>query len=351
MKILFVGNKLRNIHLENFSQELIKNGVEVKVIIDSDFLEKSLTIDFQRKKNKKNQLKEILEEFCPDFVVLDRISRIGEILIDKKIPIVVLLRGNYWEEIRWAKIQNKRGLVGLTSIYRNQKLADKIFNNARLILPISNYLKNEVISRYPNKKIELLYADGRNLSEWELHSVNNLKHPCVGLVQGLNIWGKTNELKTLTSVMKKMPHVTFYLAGDGEYGDKIIPELKTQKNFVWVGNLSYPEKIMEFFSEIDIFLLLSGLEGLGQSVIEAMIMKKPIIATNVGGIPELIKDGKTGYLVEMGDNEKIKFAINEILKKPEIKINFVRNIEREVSKFGWDNIARDFLDIIKKYKY
>ena len=117
MRILFVGNKLRNIHLENFSHELIKNGVEVKVIIDSDFLEKSLTIDFQRKKNKKNQLKEILEEFCPDFVVLDRISRIGEILIDKKIPIVVLLRGNYWEEIRWAKIQNKRGLVGLTSIF------------------------------------------------------------------------------------------------------------------------------------------------------------------------------------------------------------------------------------------
>ena len=172
-----------------------------------------------------------------------------------------------------------------------------------MLFHLDQYLKNEVISRYPNKKIELLYADGRNLSEWELHSVNNLKHPCVGLVQGLNIWGKTNELKTLTSVMKKMPHVTFYLAGDGEYGDKIIPELKTQNNFVWVGNLSYPEKIMEFFSEIDIFLLLSGLEGLGQSIIEAALMKRPIIASNVGGIPELIKDGKSGLLVENGDGE------------------------------------------------
>ena len=151
--------------------------------------------------------------------------------------------------------------------------------------------------------------------------------------------------------MKKTPNVTFYLAGDGEYSNKIIPELETQTNFVWLGNLSYPKKIMEFFSEIDIFLLLSGLEGLGQSIIEAMIMKKPIIATNVGGIPELIKDGETGYLVEIGDDEKIKFAINEIFTKPEIKTKFIENVERESYKFGWENVAREFLDIIERYKY
>ena len=351
MKVLFVGNKLRNRHLEDFSHELRKNGVETKVIIDTDYLEKSLSINFQRKRNRKNQLKCVIEEFCPDFVVLDRISRIGEFLIDNKIPFVVLLRGKYWEEVKWAKIKNGRNRLGLTSINRNQKLADRIFSNARVILPISNYLKNEVMNRYPDKNIELLYADGRNLSEWELHSVNYLKHPCVGLVQGLNIWGKTNELKTLVNVMKKTPNVTFYLAGDGEYSNKIIPELETQTNFVWLGNLSYPKKIMEFFSEIDIFLLLSGLEGLGQSIIEAMIMKKPIIATSVGGIPELIKDGETGYLVEIGDDEKIKFAINEIFTKPEIKTKFIENVERESYKFGWENVAREFLDIIERYKY
>ena len=105
------------------------------------------------------------------------------------------------------------------------------------------------------------------------------------------------------------------------------------------------------FELVDIFLLLSGLEGLGQSIIEAMIMKKPIIATSVGGIPELIKDGETGYLVEIGDDEKIKFAINEIFTKPEIKTKFIENVERESYKFGWENVAREFLDIIERYKY
>ena len=42
------------------------------------------------------------------------------------------------------------------------------------------------------------------------------------------------------------------------------------------------------------------MEGLGQTIIEALLMKKPIIATNVGGIPELIRDGKNGLLVKNG---------------------------------------------------
>ena len=98
--------------------------------------------------------------------------------------------------------------------------------------------------------------------------------------------------------MKNLPHVTFYLAGDGTYRDKVIPRLEKFENFIWLQNLDYPEKIIQFLSSIDIFLLLSGLEGLGQSIIEAMIMKKPVIASNVGGIPEIVKDGETGFLVK-----------------------------------------------------
>ena len=141
----------------------------------------------------------------------------------------------------------------------------------------------------------MIYADGRKISEWIQNEDKNLHHPCVGLVQGLNIWGKTRELETLQDVMEKMPHVTFYLVGDGAYSEKIIPKLEKFENFIWLKNLGYPEKIMQFLSSIDVFLLLSGLEGLGQSIIEAMIMKKPII--DVSLVSAIIGSEKSTSLI------------------------------------------------------
>ena len=52
-----------------------------------------------------------------------------------------------------------------------------------------------------------------------------LKHPCVGVLQSANIWGKAEQMLILKKLMKKMPDVTFYWAGDGPYRKKILPEL------------------------------------------------------------------------------------------------------------------------------
>ena len=68
------------------------------------------------------------------------------------------------------------------------KLLDYCFKHSDLILPISKYLEKEVRTRYPNKTIHLFPADGRNPDEWNKIDVKQLKHPCVGLIQGLNIW-------------------------------------------------------------------------------------------------------------------------------------------------------------------
>ena len=102
------------------------------------------------------------------------------------------------------------------------------------------------------------------------------------------------------------------------------------------------------FSSIDIFLLLSGLEGLGQTVIEAMLMKKPIIATKIGGIPEIIKDLETGFLVDLGDSDKIIFQIRELLSNPELIAKITKNATKDIQRFSWENIAIEFLSVIKR---
>ena len=165
----------------------------------------------------------------------------------------------------------------------------------------------------------------------------------------MNVWGKTRELLTLTKVMKELPDVTFYFAGDGSYRNKIIPKLENFKNFVWLGSLEYPIEVKKFFSEIDIYLLLSGMEGLGQTIIEALLMEKPVIATNTGGIPELIEDGKTGFLIETGDHEDLIKKINQVFAQP-VKASNMGSEGKKIIKenFSWDKIAKKFVLILNQ---
>lgn len=350
MKLLIVGNSYRKLHLEHLSHELKKLNIESKVIVDSDFIEKTLSFKFFKYFEKKKKLDLVIKQFKPDLVLIDRISKIGNFLIKKNIPFIILLRGNIWEELDWYKKLNQKCFFKKLRNRIHEDLIKKMFHNSLGIIVISEYLKNETSKRYPNKKIDLIYADGRNLSEWIPKKSFSFSQPCIGLIQGLNVWPKTKELETLGDVMKNLPYVNFYLAGDGEYSEKIIPKLIKYENFTWLGNLEYPKKIIEFLSSIDIFLFLSGLEGLGQSIIESMIMEKPIIATNVGGISELISDGKTGYLVNIGDSQKITHYIEYILSNEKIKNDLIINAKLKSKNFSWHKIAHDFSIVLEKYR-
>jgi glycosyltransferase involved in cell wall biosynthesis len=345
-----VGDKIRFIHLKQFIAELEKIGIESKLIYDMEFVNKFFEININKKIERNRNFKKILKEFNPDAVLLDRITKIGKEIIEQNIPLLILLRGNYWEESLWAKKTIYKSGIKRLAVAKNEKLFDFCLKKSSIILPISKYLGNEVKKRYPEKNIELFPADGRIPEEWYSITGQKLKHPCVGLLQGMNIWGKSKELLTLKNVLKKLPQVTFYLAGDGIYMDQIIPELKNFKNFVWLGNLEYPNEVKEFFSEIDIYVLLSGLEGLGQTIIEASLMKKPIIATNVGGIKDLVHDSKTGFLIQSGDEseliEKILFLLENNSKAKIMGENARTYIKQN---FSWPKIALDFSRIMRKH--
>ena len=349
LRLLIAGNKTRFAHLKQFIMELEKIGIESKLIYDIEFIDKFLQVNIKKKIEKDRNFKKILSEFDPDAVLLDRISKIGKKVIEQNIPLLILLRGNYWEESSWAKKTIYKSTIKRLAVAKNEKLFDLCLKKSTIILPISKYLENEVKKRYPEKNVELFPADGRVPEEWYSITGQKLKHPCVGLLQGLDIWGKSKEILTLKNVLKKLPQVTFYLAGDGIYRDQIIPELKNFKNFVWLENLKYPNEVKEFFTEIDVYILLSGLEGLGQTIIEASLMKKPIIATNVGGIPELIRNNESGLLVKNGDDKKITENITKLLNEPifakeiaETGFNIIKQ------KYSWKTIAENFFVILKE---
>ena len=352
MRILIIGDKKRFFHLKQFAKQLEKKNLDVEIIYDLDFIDRFLEINIREKIAKKHNFEEILTRFKPDIVLLDRISKIGRKIIEKNIPLFILLRGNYWEEVSWAKKTIYKSKIDKLRVREDEKNFNYCLENASLILPISTYLEKIAKEKFPSKKIKILAADGRNSEEWKNIAGMKLKHPSIGLLQGFNIWGKTKELLILKNVMKELPDFTFYLAGDGAYSDKIIPELEKFENFSWLRNLDYPNKVKQFLSEIDIFLLLSGLEGLGQSIIEASLMKKPMIASDVGGIRDLIQDGINGFLVKEGDSEKIVEIIKKYSNDPELTKKIAENAYSSIrEEFDWKSISEKFLKILQEEKF
>ena len=176
-----------------------------------------------------------------------------------------------------------------------------------------------------------------------------LKHPCVGLVQGAVILEKTEELLILTKVLEKMPETTFYWVGDGPYKENVLPILEKYDNFKWLGALEYPNKIRDFLTEIDVYALLSGIDMAPLTLLEAQLMKKPVIATNVGGIPELMKDKENGFLIEKGDSKKI-IEYLQIIFNDHDKARTMGSSGRKFVKdnFSWETIAKKFISDINE---
>ena len=175
-----------------------------------------------------------------------------------------------------------------------------------------------------------------------------LKHPCVGLVQGATIWGKTKELLTLKKVLENLPNVMFYWAGDGPYTQEILDKLQKYPNFKWLVQLDYPEKVRQFLSEIDVYALISGIDMSPLTLQEAQLMEKPVIATNVGGIPELIENKKSGLLVEKDNSDdiinKISYLFENQKEAKQMGIYGKKFIEEN---FSWDKIAEGFVKKVK----
>ena len=147
-----------------------------------------------------------------------------------------------------------------------------------------------------------------------------------------------------------MPDVNFYWAGGGPLQDRILSELNTYENFHFLGRLEYPDKVREFFSEIDVYALVTGMDLAPLSLKEAQLMRKPVIATNVGGNPEMMIDGQTGFLVEKGNHEQLIEKIRLLLEDRGLAKKMGDEGRKFIEeKFNWELITKNFIKIVKSY--
>jgi len=157
-------------------------------------------------------------------------------------------------------------------------------------------------------------------------------------------------IKAVPLVLKEVPKTVFIIGGDGSlrsYHESLAKELGVSENTLFTGYIPQ-EELPHFYAACDVFVIPSVVEAFGLVTIEAMACGKPVIGTNVGGIPDIIKDGVNGFLVEPKDvsvlAEKITILVND------------SNLSKRMGKAGRETAEKKFnsenrvVKIIELYK-
>ena len=335
-------------HLQEFGKALERLGIEYKLVREIDYVtgfpSKNVQGWFSKKKFHK-----LIDNYKPDVVFCDCQAHFALETIKKGIPCYTYLRGNRWMEVEWAKKTIYKDPIMKTVLEMRHKIAERVFEECQGIFMTADYLDKVIKEHVPNAKT-FHFLEGLDASRWYPADGMTLKHPCVGICQDANWWGKTKEMLTLDEVIKQLPDVHFYWAGDGQYKGPILEKLEKYENFHYLGTLDYPDGVRQYLTEIDIYALPTGMDTTPLSCREAMAMKKPIIGTNVGGIPEMLYERKSGFLVDEGDHEawikKIKLLLDNNQLAKEIGEG-ARNLLLE--KFNWDTVAKKFVIVAESY--
>ena len=144
-----------------------------------------------------------------------------------------------------------------------------------------------------------------------------------------------------------------WIAGDGperEELTRIIGQHTTDGSIRLLGQMA---DLRMFYQAMDLFVLNSTREGLPNVLLEALALETPSIATRVGGVPDLIKPGRTGYLIEPQDDLELVQSIQRAISSPELGAEMAaagrKNI---VERFGFDarmkKIATIYRDMLEK---
>ena len=171
--------------------------------------------------------------------------------------------------------------------------------------------------------------------------------PVIGIAARLALpKGHKTLLEAFSILLPHWPNSKLIIAGDGEERDSLealILKLNLSEHVQILGSI---RNVREFLADLDIFAHPSILEGLGIAVIEAMSMERAIVATNVGGLPELITDGVDGILIEPDNPGALSEAMDRMLRQSALRQEFGENARKKaVEKFSIGTMIRKYEEL------
>ena len=261
--------------------------------------------------------------------------RLARILSESKIDVVILMRS---QDIHIASLST-RFMPGVKLVFYQQMnsrhnkrdlLHTWIYSQLSLWISLTQGMKEDVLqfTRMPRERTKVVPL-GTDLDRFDpSHFKKSEARDYFGLQRDkkiIGVLGRLDPLKGQDVLLRSAPQlikthgdILFVIAGEetvGEPGYKAhLQELCREMNIEkYVKFLPFTDDVPHLLAALDVFALTSFSETFGLVVVEAMAMGKPVIATNAGGLPEIITDGKTGLLIEPRNKDAIAHAIHRVL--------------------------------------
>ncbi|WP_089261701.1 MULTISPECIES: N-acetyl-alpha-D-glucosaminyl L-malate synthase BshA [Maribacter] len=154
-------------------------------------------------------------------------------------------------------------------------------------------------------------------------------------------------VKVFSKIQLSIP-AKLIMVGEGpekEGAERLCEDLGIAEKVIFLGNSNEIDKILCFS---DLFLLPSETESFGLAALEAMVNKVPVISSNAGGIPEVNKDGVSGFLSEVGDIEDMASKALTILSDDEVLERFKNNAVKEAHKFDIQKVLPLYEEVYQR---
>lgn len=221
---------------------------------------------------------------------------------------------------------------GWTSCSKNVKLYEFLDRLALRffdrVIAVSDSVKDRLLkSHISPQKIEKIYnAIELKTSSEVLLSTKSFKdsfnlsngNKLIGAIGRLSIEkGLSYFLEAGKEVISRYPQIRLLIVGEGPERQNLeimAERFAIKDKVIFCG---FQKDISTIYSILDVVVLSSVTEGLPLTLLEALAHEKPVVATRVGGVPELIKDGETGILVNPKDSQGLANGILKILDNPE----------------------------------
>jgi glycosyltransferase involved in cell wall biosynthesis len=158
-------------------------------------------------------------------------------------------------------------------------------------------------------------------------------------------------IEAWSQIVSEFPDSTLHILGKGplrEYLDQRIAELHIGDSVHFHGFVDR-QTVVEMLSSVRAFVHPSRSEGFPHVRLEAMASACPVIATNVTGTSEMIRDGTDGLVVPIGEPEPLAEAITELLNRPEKSQKMGENaLNHAKEEFNWHDITKQFIEIYQE---
>ncbi len=153
--------------------------------------------------------------------------------------------------------------------------------------------------------------------------------------------GQRYLVEAVPEVLGKCPKAVFFIVGEGEERpalEQLIAKLDLRSKVILTG---FREDVGYFLRAFDVFVLSSHLEGLCTSLLDALLMEVPVVATRTGGVPEIIEDSVTGLLVEVRNPHALAEGILRLIREPALSQQFAKaGRERVLTRYTTQQMVR-----------